>query len=323
MKHLKKWLVLAAAVLLLSCTACGDGGSGDEEIPAEPVTTAEYMSSTEEGLLHFWFFSNQERTAARNVKWGDCTLVQLPDGEHLLIDAADEGYEGEIVQIVKDAGITKIKTAIISHFHQDHYGGLKNFAKTFGIETVYINAIELDETLAWNTNASPMKIYVAELRNMGLEVIPVLAGDTITLGEVTIDVLYPAADTTSSTTNDSSMVCTVNWRGQRAVFAADLYYAGESCALREIEDLTALQGDLLKIMHHGADTSGSAEFITAVSPQVAVCMGNHILNNLANGRYAKVGCTPYETWRDGDVCVTFTGTELRVWASNLQQANEG
>ena len=79
-----------------------------------------------------------------------------------------------------------------------------------------------------------------------------------------------------------------------------------------------LKADLLKIMHHGADTSGSGEFITAVSPKVAVCMGNHILNNLANGRYAKVGCTPYQTWRDGDVCVTFTGEDVEVWASNLQ-----
>ena len=49
-------------------------------------------------------------------------------------------------------------------------------------------------------------------------------------------------------------------------------------------------------------------------------MGNHVLNNLANGRYAKVGCTPYQTWRDGDVCVTFTGTDLEVWASNLQES---
>ena len=167
-----------------------------------------------------------------------------------------------------------------------------------------------------------MKIFLAEIRNMGVEVITVLAGDSMAFGEVTVDVLYPTADTAGATTNDTSLVFTVNWKGQRALFPGDLYYAGESCALREITDHSLLKSDLLKIMHHGADTSGSGEFITAVSPEVAVCMGNHILNNLANGRYAKVGCTPYQTWRDGDVCVTFTGTDVEVWASNLQDAAE-
>lgn len=310
---MRKWCLLLALVFLLGCAGCGKKG---------PVTTAEYMSSREEGLLHFWFFANQEHTAARNVKWGDCTLIQLPDGEYLVVDTADSGYEGEIVRIIKDAGITKIKTAIISHFHEDHYGGLKTFIKNFGVEKVYINAIELDDTLAWNTNAAPMKIFLAEIRNMGVEVITVLAGDSMAFGEVTVDVLYPAADTAGATTNDTSLVFTVNWKGQRALFPGDLYYAGESCALREITDHALLKSDLLKIMHHGADTSGSGEFITAVSPEVAVCMGNHILNNLANGRYAKVGCTPYQTWRDGDVCVTFTGTDVEVWASNLQDAVE-
>ncbi len=315
LRCMKKWCLILAAVLLLGCVGCG---GGEPEVPS-PVTTAEYMSGREVGQMHFWFFANQKNTAEKNVKWGDCTLIQLPDGEYLVVDTADRGYEEEIVQIIKDAGITKIKTAIISHFHEDHYGGLKTFIQTFGVETVYINAIEMDETLEWNTNAAPMKVFLAEIRDLGVEVIPVLAGDSMSFGEVKVDVLYPAKNTAGATTNDTSMVFTMDWKGQRALFPGDLYYAGESCALREIEDVLQLKADLLKIMHHGADTSGSGEFITAVSPSVAVCMGNHVLNNLANGRYAKVGCTPYQTWRDGDVCVTFTGTELEVWASNLQE----
>ena len=314
LKHVKKWCLLLTAVLLLICVGCGEK---EPEVPT-PVTTAQYMSGREVGSLHFWFFANQKHTADRNVKWGDCTLVQLPDGEYLVIDTADRGYEGEIVQIIKDAGITKIKTAIISHFHEDHYGGLKSFIRNFGVETVYINAIEMDETLEWNTNSGLMQVFLAEICDLGVKVIPVLAGDAMSFGEVQVDVLYPAADTAGATTNDTSLVFTMDWKGQRAVFPGDLYYAGESCALREIGDVSLLKADLLKIMHHGADTSGSGEFITAVSPKVAVCMGNHILNNLANGRYAKVGCTPYQTWRDGDVCVTFTGEDVEVWASNLQ-----
>lgn len=325
----RKWLSLILALVLLAGLLCGCGEG--EPVQTDPApsqteassegTEATEQTQPEDGRVHtapentdgnliFTFFGNLEVGTTAN--WGDCTLVTLPDGGRVLVDACEGGYESYIIQQLKDEGVTAIDAAIISHYHSDHYGGLVSFIEAFGIKTVYINAIELDSTLAWNTNAAPMTGYIQKLENMGVEVIPVLAGDKAEFGDVTVDFLFPAADTTAATTNDASLVFAFNWKGQRALFTSDLYYAGEDICLNEVDN-SLLKCDLMKIMHHGGNTSGGAEFIETVSPKVAVAMGNHVMTDIGVYRYTKVGCEVYQTWDTGDVHVMFDGTDVTVW----------
>lgn len=321
-----KWLSVLLVIVLLAGVF---SGCGDQPDPTEPPGTqatenAEASDATEEtlpddgntppentdGNLVFTFFGNLE--IGNTANWGDCTLVTLPDGGRVLVDACEGGYESYIVQQLKAGGVASIDAAIISHYHTDHYGGLVTFVEEFGIKTVYINAIELDETLEWNTNAAGLSGYIRNLENMGVAVVPVLAGDQAVFGDVTVDFLYPAADTAAATTNDTSMVFSFNWKGQRALFTSDLYYAGEDICLKETDN-ALLKCDLMKIMHHGGNTSGGAEFIAAASPKVAVAMGNHVMTDIGVYRYTKVGCEVYQTWESGDVNVMLDGTGLTVW----------
>ena len=316
---MKQWLALLLA-LLMSLTVlvgCGDTSKDDGQdnsVQTDTDDTGRNHTAPEntKGNLIFTFFGNLELPSASNPQWGDCTLVTLPDGGRVLVDACEGGYETYIVQQLKDEGITSIDAAIISHYHTDHYGGLMTFVDTFGIKTVYIDGIELDAGLAWNTNASELAGYITRLENKGVKVIPVLAGDQAVFGDVTVDFLYPAANTAADTTNDSSLVFTFNWKGQKALFASDLYYAGEDVCLKEV-DHSLLKCDLMKIMHHGGNTSGGAEFIEAASPKVAVAMGNHVMTDIGKYRYTKLGCEVYQTWETGDVHVMMDGSGLTVW----------
>lgn len=318
----KKWLALLLS-LVLSLTVLAGCGSSDDTQTDDPDDGQETSDGTEDGRNHtapdntdgnliFTFFGNLELPSASNPQWGDCTLVTLPDGGRVLVDACEGGYETYIVQQLKDEGVTSIDAAIISHYHTDHYGGLVTFIKEFGIKTVYIDAIELDASLAWNTNATGLSGYIKQLEGMGVTVVPVLAGDQAVFGDVTVDFLYPAANTAADTTNDSSLVFTFNWKGQRALFTSDLYYAGEEICLKEVDN-ALLKCDLMKIMHHGGNTSGGADFIEVASPKVAVAMGNHVMTDIGVYRYTKVGCEVYQTWQTGDVNVMMDGTDLTVW----------
>ena len=321
----RKWLTLLLAMLLVAALLCGCGETAPQTTEPAPTAPSEQLQETDpdqtqeqetnippstEGNLVFTFFGNLE--VGNTVNWGDCTLVTLPDGGRILVDACEGGYESHIVRQLKEEGVTSIETAIISHFHSDHYGGLKTFVDEFGIKTVYIDAIELDESLEWNTNAAPLKGYIQDLQNKGVEVITILAGDQATFGEVVMDVLYPTPQTASATTNDTSLVFTLTWKGQKALFTGDLYYAGEDICLREV-DPSLLKCDLMKVMHHGGNTSGGAEFIAAACPKVAVAMGNHVMTDIGVYRYTKLGCEVYQTWSCGDVNVMFDGTDVTVW----------
>ena len=321
MKMKRALALLLCSVLLLLLSACGGSTptvpDDDEDGPVIDDPTGDSGRNhtppqSTEGNVVFRFFGNLQ--VPDSVNWGDCSLIQLPDGEYILIDACEGGYENYVVQQLKDEGVTHIETAFISHFHSDHYGGLNSFIDAFGIRTVYIDGIELDGSLEWNSNAEPLRGWISALEAKGLTVKTLLAGDSVSFGEVTVECVFPKADTTAATTNDTSNVLLITFKGQRALYTGDLYYSGESVCLQETDN-ALLKADLLKIMHHGANTSGSAEFIQAVSPKVAVAMGNHIMNSLSLGRYAKVGCDVYQVWETGDVNVMFDGTEIYVWTA--------
>lgn len=324
---MKKLLVLLLSLLLVfSLAACGAQEPEDDDDDwdeTEEVTTEEQESvaaddrnhtppETTAGRMVVTFFGNLK--VDQSVTWGDCSLIKLPDESYVIVDTCEGGYENYIVQQLKDEGVTHIETAIISHYHSDHYGGLMSFIDSFGIKQVYIDGFELDESISWNTSAAALRGYIEKLEAKGVTVTTLLAGDSFELGGAKFDILFPKQDTAAATTNDTSNVMSVSWGGKKILFTGDLYYSGESACLSEVDN-ELLKADVLKIMHHGANTSGSAEFIEAVSPKVAACMGGHVINNIGLYRYQKVGCDVYQVWETGDVHVMITdgSDELYVW----------
>ena len=280
------------------------------EAPAAPVEKE--MPAPKEGELTFHFFSNLKTLEEGQLYWGDCTLITLPDGENLMVDTGSARVGDDMVEQMQAEGVTQIKSVIITHLHEDHYGSLLKYIEPFGIETVYINVIEREVTLPWNTSADALIGYIATLEAAGVEVLPVLAGDQLVFGDVAVDILFPSVDTQANSTNDTSLAFTVSWKGQKAFFASDLYYTGETIILKEVDN-SLMDADLMKIMHHGDEKSGGAEIIETVSPSVAVSMGGQALTNIGKYRYTKRGCDVYECWQVGDVIVTMDGENLTVW----------
>jgi competence protein ComEC len=72
-----------------------------------------------EKQLRIWFV---------DVEGGQATLFVTPDGHSLLIDTGWPGNESRdaerIAEAAKQAGITKIDTVLLTHYHVDHTGGV-------------------------------------------------------------------------------------------------------------------------------------------------------------------------------------------------------
>jgi competence protein ComEC len=74
-----------------------------------------------------------------DVEGGQSTLLVAPSGQSLLIDAGYAGNSGRdanrIAGAAKAAGVKKIDTLLITHFHDDHVGGVPNLLQRLPVAT--------------------------------------------------------------------------------------------------------------------------------------------------------------------------------------------
>ena len=113
----RKFLRAAVCAMLFCCFALATGG---QRAFAAPVTQD----------LKVYFV---------DVEGGQATLFVTPEGQSLLIDTGWSGNHGRdadrIVAAAKDAGIVKIDYVLITHFHEDHVGGLLQLVARIPVST--------------------------------------------------------------------------------------------------------------------------------------------------------------------------------------------
>ena len=68
----------------------------------------------------------------------DATLIRLPNGQTMLIDAGGNATADRLVEYIAKQGVKRIDFLIGTHPHEDHIGGLDAVLKTFEVGTVYM-----------------------------------------------------------------------------------------------------------------------------------------------------------------------------------------
>ena len=86
-----------------------------------------------------------------DVGQGDCTLVELPDGKKLLIDAGDsrEGTAKKILKYLNALDIDVIDYFVITHPDMDHCGGADIIVKNKKIQSAYLPAVYQDVNMEY------------------------------------------------------------------------------------------------------------------------------------------------------------------------------
>ena len=278
------------------------------------------------GTLDFYFMSsnnmpfNEESIAPG--KWGDACLVVFPNGETMLIDGGQTGYEDLLLQNLTYLGVEKLDHLVMSHPHSDHCWALLQpggLVDTMEIDHIYHNGMY---NLNWG---SDIRLVDQRTRKLGIPVTVWKAGDTMEIGGVSLEVLGPGGDcagkmsNTSETINNHSLVIRFDYDDFSALFTGDLYASGEAEYVRDVPG--KLDADLMKIPHHGYATSSSGAFIDAISPAVAVATGNVVMDHEVYKAYASRGVAVYLDYRDGYICVSSDGKEMSVETGHERNTN--
>ena len=146
---------------------------------------------------------------------------------------------------------------IASHPHEDHVGGLAGALNACTVDTLYTPMTEYD------TRAFQSMMKYA--RQQGAAIIVPKPGDSFTVGSAKVEILAPLRD--YENINDMSIVAKVVYGDTSFMFTGDIEWDAEHDLIDADADLSA---DVLKVPHHGSDTSSSYVFLRAVMPSYAV-----------------------------------------------------
>ncbi len=194
-----------------------------------------------------------------DVGQGDCEIIRFPDGRNMLIDGGTNKSEDILVYQIQEMGISKFDWVIATHPHEDHIGGLDFVIDNFEIGCVYmpdaVSATGVFEKL------------LTSIENKQLKVLQAKAGITV-IDEENINMVLVAPNSDEyDDINNYSVVARLTYGNRSFLFTGDAEKLSEYEMLNNGMDLSA---DVLKVAHHGSDSSTSEGFLKTVNPSYAV-----------------------------------------------------
>lgn len=241
-----------------------------------------------------------------DVGQADSILVQLPNGQVMLVDAGNNADGPPVVSYLKQQGIKKIDYLVATHPHEDHIGGMDNVIRSFEIGQVYMPRA--------TTTTKTFEDVLLATKEKGLKITSAKAGAIVLdQGNLKVNLVAPVGSCYEDL-NNWSVVTRIQY-GDTAFLLT-----GDAEAQSEEEMLTSganLKADVLKVGHHGSSSSTTPAFLKAVVPKYAVISvgaGNdyghphkETLVKLQNA-----GVQVYRTDLDGTVIFTSDGKTITV-----------
>lgn len=235
-----------------------------------------------------------------DVGQGDAALIRCPDG-YALIDAGPDTAEEELIYALKARGVKKISLFFLSHSDSDHAGGADRIIREFDVSCVYVP-----------DRSAKLDSVKDAARERDCDIVQCAQGDVFIIGEAEFRIMSPIPPL-SGNENSDSLVIRMNYKNASALFMGDADVAAEEKMISYYGELPRC--DLVKLGHHGAQTSSSEAFIEAISPQYALIScgrGNSYGHPHAKvlTRLKRAGVSVFRTDISGEIVFAYDGIRL-------------
>lgn len=252
-----------------------------------------------------------------DVGQGDAALIRFPGGKSMLIDGGglprgefDIG-EHVVAPVLLAKGIHRVDWLMLSHPHHDHYRGLAAVAERFHPDVLWTNGFSPPEKELefWND-------FMRRVEGSGVSIRRIDASfDPIEVNGVKLEVLHPRGKVPHDLDlNESSLVLKFTYDDVSFLFTGDLMDWGENELMNSGSDIGST---VLKVAHHGSDTSSSTGFIESVRPKYAIISAGQynpygMPAPIVLDRLNESGTTIYRTDKHGAVTVITDGSKIDV-----------
>ena len=246
-----------------------------------------------------------------DVSQGDSSLIRYKN-EAILIDTGgsvsfkeDEWKKKKeyhitdsTITFLKSIGVSKLNYLVLTHGDADHMGEAVNLVENLKVEKVIFNC--------------------GEFNNLEKELIKILEKKKIKYNfcikelKVNNNKLYFLQTGVYDNENDNSNVIYTKIKGYKFMFMGD---AGVNKEKDILDKYNILNIDVLKVGHHGSNTSSSKHFIDIIKPKYSIISvgrnnryghpNEEVLNNLEQSKM-------YRTDRDGSIIFKIKNNKLKI-----------
>lgn len=249
------------------------------------------------GLAHFAYAVSDDELNIHilNVGKADAIIIESPEVS-ILVDTGTADMASTVGDYLKKRDIDTLDAVLISHGDSDHSGGLGYISDSFSVgELVHSPYFETD--IRFDTEA------IAK------------AGDTLRYGDVSIEVMGPIREYAEE--NDNSMVFRLSFHEFSMLFCGDIENTAENDLINSDIDLST---DVLKVAHHGSNSSTSEAWLTATEPECAVISvgadNNLLPRNSVLKRLSDAGVEVLRTDLDGSCVISTDGSNIKILTEN-------
>jgi competence protein ComEC len=258
--------------------------------------------------LAAWFFILSENNLTEidflDVGQGDAILMNFYNSGKIMIDA------GPNRSVLDELGSNlnffekKIDILILSHANLDHYGGFFEVIEKYHPRVFVYNGV--------NSTSETFQNLLTLIKNNGLAVVSMKAGDKIKIGDDVMEIISPliGVNFSEKNLNNSSLVFKTIINSFKTLFLGD----ADSSFLKKI--MTNWQADILKVSHHGSKNGTDEALLNLINPKIALIgVGednkyNHPADTVIN-LLEDLGIEIFRTDQDGGISIQF-GKELII-----------
>lgn len=238
-------LLLSIVCVLTACTA--------EPATQQPIIEPTHAISAEptqkpvsELTVHFI-----------DVGQADAAVLQCED-DTMIIDGGNVADSNLIIAYLKKLNVSHIDYMICTHAHEDHVGGLSAPLSVMPVGAVYAPVAESD--------SKAYQIFKQKIEDTNTGIMHAENYERFSLGSTSVEILEPF--TNADKLNNTSIIVKVTHGNKSFLFTGDAEREEEQALLNK--GFIKLKSDVLKVGHHGSDTSTSYVFLREIMPEYAV-----------------------------------------------------
>jgi competence protein ComEC len=239
-----------------------------------------------------------------DVGQGDSEILRYGDTA-MLIDAGTNASTNTLINDIKKLGISRFDVVVATHPHEDHIGGMDAVINQFSIGTIYMPKV--------TTTTKTFLDVLQAVKNKRLMITAPVPCSSFAIGSDICTILAPNSQSYTDLNSYSIVLRVVNGNNS-------FLFTGDAQVDSEKEMLAkgyALKSDVLKVGHHGSNTSTGPDFLKAVSPNYAVIEvgeGNDYghPHQVTLDKLNAAGAKIYRTDLSGTIVITSNGSNLTI-----------